>query len=102
MQNVPGHLYPVIKKYSLYLRDHRAPDLKVGVAPMFRILRAPGPFRRDADAAGKRDTSVGDQNLSVGSIVEPAEVRPMWRVKFSNLNACCRHFFDEIFALFGV
>ncbi len=95
VQHAAGRLDPVVHEDGLHLRDGRAFDAEVGVAPVVGVLRVAGPFGRDADAAGETDRAVDDQELAVRAVVEPAEPGPARLVVALDLDAGRLHLGDD-------
>ena len=87
MQHLAAHLHPVVEERRLHLRDHRALDAEVRVAPVVRILRVARPLVGDAHAAGEPDAAVDHQELAVRAVVEPREVVPVGRMVALDLDA---------------
>jgi hypothetical protein len=97
VQHMAGDLNPVVHEHRLHLRDHRPVDLEVRVAPVLRALCPPGPVRRDAATAGKGHTVIHHQQLAVGAVVQPPQLRPVRRVELVDLDAGRAHTLGQAF-----
>ena len=58
-------------------------------------------MRRDTDATGEGDAAINDEDFSMGTIIQPSQIRPVWRMKFTYLHTCRFHFLDERLIHFG-
>src|SRR5436190_9015177 len=66
-------LYPVFLEGPLQLRNQRAFDTNLGIAPMELILRVAGPFAREPSRAGKADLAVDNEDTPVRPPIRPID-----------------------------
>ena len=94
VQHLAADLDPVVHEDRLHLRNDGPFRTKVRVPPMRRVLRMPGPFVRDADAAGEADAPIDDEQLAMRAVVESLQLVPARLVESAHLDARAFHFCD--------
>ena len=72
-QDLPRCLQPVLGEGALQPTDYRSPDANVGVPPMVRVLRVPGPLLGDPHSTRHPHLAVRDQDPAVRAVGEAAK-----------------------------
>src|SRR6185369_5854589 len=90
-RNLTRLLDPVLAERALHAIDDRAGDADADVAPVILVLRVPGPFFGDAEAAEVTDASVDDDDLAVIAVVQSSKVADAQRMELAHLHAGVAH-----------
>ena len=83
-RHLAGRLAEVLVERPLQQAHDRAADPDVRVAPVLLALRVAEPVVGDADASGKPDLAVDDQDLAVAAVVHFLEGIPAQRVEIAD------------------
>src|SRR3954465_10545891 len=99
--NASGLPDPVLAEDSLPRAGDRPFHAHVRVAPMLAVLRAPGPLLGNPMSADVPDTAIEHRDLSMRTVVHPADIADAQRMKQMRFTAGLAQRFDHFVTMFG-